>query len=94
MQDLSSNIHPWSMDMWSIGTIFLEILTGFPMWLGLKGRTVVGKRSITSMGLFAAPGRDSVKIMQKQRAVVNNFEMTLLNQEISSEEKEGLIQKI
>lgn len=77
MQELSSNIHPWSMDMWSIGTIFLEILTGFPMWLGLKGRTVVGKRSITSMGLFATPGRDSVKIMQKQRAVVNNFEMTL-----------------
>lgn len=63
MQELSSNINPWSMDMWSIGTIFLEILTGFPMWLGLKGRTIVGKRSITSMGLFATPGRDSVKIM-------------------------------
>ena len=51
--------------MWSIGAIFLEILTGFPMWLGLKGRTVVGKRSITSMGLFATPGRDCVKILQK-----------------------------
>ncbi len=57
MIELENSVRPWSMDMWSVGTIFLEILTGFPMWLALKGRTVSGNRSIQSSGLFAAPGR-------------------------------------
>lgn len=59
--------------MWSIGAIFLEIITGFPMWLGLKGRTVSGKRSIISMGVFSAQGREPIKIIQKQRSFLNNL---------------------
>eukprot|EP00345_Euplotes_harpa_P011296 CAMPEP_0168348940 /NCGR_PEP_ID=MMETSP0213-20121227/20080_1 /TAXON_ID=151035 /ORGANISM="Euplotes harpa, Strain FSP1.4" /LENGTH=289 /DNA_ID=CAMNT_0008358707 /DNA_START=40 /DNA_END=905 /DNA_ORIENTATION=+ len=33
----------WSYDMWSVGALLLEVITGFPLWLSLKGRT----RSIT-----------------------------------------------
>jgi serine/threonine protein kinase len=28
---------PWSFDMWSIGALLLEISTGFPLWLSMKG---------------------------------------------------------
>lgn len=73
MIDLENSVRPWSLDMWSVGAIFLEILTGFPMWLGLKGRTVSGRRSIQSTGVFSAPGRDPSKIMLKQRNFVLNL---------------------
>ena len=63
--------------MWSIGAIFLEILTGFPMWLGLKGRTMSGKRSILSSGVFSAQGREPMKILHKQRAFLGNLEKSL-----------------
>lgn len=31
---------PWSYDMWSLGAILLEILSGIPIWMSLKCRTV------------------------------------------------------
>ncbi len=77
MLELERAVQPWSMDMWSIGTIFLEIITGFPMWLGLKGRTVCGKRSILSSGVFAAKGREPMKIIQKQRAFLSHLDKSL-----------------
>ena len=35
---LMERLHPWSYDIWSFGAIIMEILTGFPLWLSLKGR--------------------------------------------------------
>ena len=29
---------PWSYDMWSLGSLLLEMASGFPIWLSLKGR--------------------------------------------------------
>lgn len=29
--------NPWSFDMWSMGALLLEIVTGFPLWLSMKG---------------------------------------------------------
>jgi serine/threonine protein kinase len=31
---------PWSIDMWSVGAVLLEILTGLPHWLAYKCRVV------------------------------------------------------
>jgi dual specificity tyrosine-phosphorylation-regulated kinase 2/3/4 len=31
---------PWSYDMWSLGAILLEILSGIPIWMSLKCRTM------------------------------------------------------
>ena len=31
---------PWSYDMWSLGAILLEILSGVPIWMSLKCRTM------------------------------------------------------
>ena len=32
------NMHPWSMDTWSLGIIFLEILTGIPIYMSYRSR--------------------------------------------------------
>lgn len=51
-------------DIWSLGSICLEILSGFPLWLSLKSRvkTLDGK-SIINYGLFGFTGRDNQKIL-------------------------------
>ena len=56
---LLQNMHVWSYDMWSIGALLLEIMTGFPLWLSLKGRqrSIKGK-NIFGMGIFGVQGRD------------------------------------
>jgi dual specificity tyrosine-phosphorylation-regulated kinase 2/3/4 len=53
-------------DIWSLGSILLEIISGFPLWLSLKSRvhTLAGK-NIINYGLFGVSGRDNEKIYQK-----------------------------
>ncbi len=63
---------PWSFDIWSFGAILLELLTGFPLWLSLKGRVSAGNgKSIVGTGLFGVTGRDARKILQKQQGLKN-----------------------
>mmetsp|Transcript_39524 Transcript_39524/g.37993 ORF Transcript_39524/g.37993 Transcript_39524/m.37993 type:complete len:147 (+) Transcript_39524:1633-2073(+) len=52
-QNLCKKLHPWSYDIWSLGAILLEIITGFPLWLSLKSRvTGLNGRSVIGTGLF------------------------------------------
>jgi hypothetical protein len=45
----------------------LEILTGFPLWLSLKGRVATSNgKSIIGTGLFGVQGREGKKILLKQ----------------------------
>jgi dual specificity tyrosine-phosphorylation-regulated kinase 2/3/4 len=37
-QSLTGRQQPWSYDIWSLGAILLEILTGIPIWMSLKSR--------------------------------------------------------
>ena len=54
-------------DVWSVGSILLEILSGFPLWLSLKSRVLcLDGRSIINFGIFGVAGRDNGKILQKQ----------------------------
>jgi serine/threonine protein kinase len=73
ISDLFDKMHVWSYDMWSIGALLLEIITGFPLWLSLKGRikTKAGK-SIFGTGIFGVSGRDSKKILQKQKKLLKS----------------------
>eukprot|EP00826_Nyctotherus_ovalis_P037385 TRINITY_DN3404_c0_g1_i1.p1 TRINITY_DN3404_c0_g1~~TRINITY_DN3404_c0_g1_i1.p1 ORF type:complete len:262 (-),score=65.55 TRINITY_DN3404_c0_g1_i1:126-911(-) len=76
VEDLTSlweRTHPWSVDMWSLGVILLEVFTGFPQWLSLKGRVEGAKADTMGHGVFAVKGKEEVKIMQKQRKVVKNL---------------------
>ena len=53
-------------DIWSLGSILLETLSGFPLWLSLKSRVMAldGGTKI-NVGLFGVAGRDNAKIMAK-----------------------------
>lgn len=50
--------------MWSIGAIFLQIFTAFPLWMSLKSK--VGKNLLT--GIFAFAGRDL-----KNNTIINDI---------------------
>ena len=54
-------------DVWSLGSILLEVLSGFPLWLSLKSRVLAldGQTSRINVGLFGVAGRDNAKIMAK-----------------------------
>lgn len=57
--------------MWSLGSILVEILSGFPLWLSLKSRVQTKDgRSIINFGLFGVAGRDNLKILQKQQQLI------------------------
>lgn len=63
---------PWSFDVWSLGAIMLELCYGVPHWLSYKcrvrGPDGVQDHSVT--GLFAVPGRDHERILQKQEELI------------------------
>jgi dual specificity tyrosine-phosphorylation-regulated kinase 2/3/4 len=53
-------------DIWSLGSILVEIFSGFPLWLSLKSRVLTKDgRSIVNFGLFGVAGRDNGKILKK-----------------------------
>lgn len=67
------------VDMWSLGSILVEILSGFPLWLSLKSRVQSQDgRSIINYGMFGVAGRDHAKILKKQYEVMGSGLMGLL----------------
>eukprot|EP00347_Sterkiella_histriomuscorum_P015995 403354901 len=72
--NLCRKLQPWSYDIWSLGAILLEILTGFPLWLSLKGRiSTANGKSIIGLGLFGVQGREGKKILQKQQTILKDL---------------------
>lgn len=67
IEQLQKISHPWSIDMWSLGAMICEILTGVPNWLSYKCRVVSrnGSSVLKQTGLFAAKSQDFEKIIQK-----------------------------
>lgn len=57
--------NPWSVDVWSLGAILLEIITGVPLWMSLKCRAEINGKSVFKHGLFAVKGRQYDKIYAK-----------------------------
>jgi hypothetical protein len=56
----------------------LEILSGFPLWLSLKGKVAsVDGRNIMNYGVFGVTGRDNSKILVKQQQVLGGGISTL-----------------
>jgi len=60
---LSEISHPWSIDVWSLGAIILEIITGVPLWMSLKCRVELYGQNYLKVGLFAVKGRTYDKIL-------------------------------
>ncbi len=60
-------------DIWSLGSILVEVLSGFPLWLSLKSRVLsLDGRSILNYGLFGVAGRDNTKILIKQQQLLSH----------------------
>ena len=38
--DYVNKLNSWSIDVWSLGAVLLEITLGFPIWLAYRGRIV------------------------------------------------------
>jgi len=73
-RNLFNKMAPWSYDIWSLGAIFLEIITGFPLWLGLKGKITTRKgKNVVNFGIFGVQGRVNAKIVNKQNIVLKNL---------------------
>merc|ERR550514_1922896 len=70
---LHRHSQPWSFDIWSLGSIFLELCLGTPLWLSYKCRVADDQRANSAAtGLFAVPGRDPEKIISKQMDALRN----------------------
>lgn len=73
VEHLNEITNPWSIDVWSLGAIVLEIITGAPLWMSLKCRVDIGAKTALRMGLFAVKGRAYDKILIKQKSVLEKF---------------------
>lgn len=73
--NIERKLWQWSIDIWSLGVIILETVTGFPIWMSYKGRIVKGNRTSTHLytGTFAVQGRVPTKIAKLQQEVASNL---------------------
>lgn len=67
--------NPWIIDIWSLGCIVLEVVTGVPLWMSIE--TKIEDRSARVTGLFAVKNRVFSKIIQKQIEVISNLDYHL-----------------
>jgi len=65
MKYLQNYKKPWVIDIWSLGCVILEIISGIPLWMSLK--TIVAKKGkeFIEYGLFAVKGRVFDKIIER-----------------------------
>jgi dual specificity tyrosine-phosphorylation-regulated kinase 2/3/4 len=68
---------PWSFDIWSVGMIVLEIITGVPLWMNLKCRVLKYGKLVTGKGLLAANARNPETIYKLMNDVTNNVSATI-----------------
>jgi mitogen-activated protein kinase 15 len=75
---LFKRLQPWSFDVWSLGTILIEMLTGFPIWMSLKCRVGLDNgKSVFGKGVFGVPGRCNKKIQDTQHKILKNILSTI-----------------
>ena len=67
--NIEGKMWQWSIDIWSLGVIILEIVLGYPIWMSYKGRIVNTQSNQSSqvmLGLFGVNGREPRKIAKIQ----------------------------
>ena len=77
IKDLALLSQPWSFDIWSVGMILLEIISGIPLWMSLKSRVSRKGKLVTCRGLLAAQGRDPTVIHRVQSEISRDIPGTI-----------------
>ena len=74
-QSLQAKLSSWSIDVWSLGIIVLEMIVGFPVWMSYRGQIVRDERQSSSIttGLFGVQGRLPTKIAKLQIKVASDL---------------------
>ena len=49
--------HPWSIDVFSLGVIIIEMMIGVPVWMSFKCKTSLGGKEQLLLGLFSSTSR-------------------------------------
>lgn len=68
----------WSHDIWSLGIILVEIITGYPVWLSIKCKmtTAHGKVKV-GQGVLGSKKRSNADIMEAQKKFFGNVAQSL-----------------
>ena len=77
IEELANTIPTWAVDIWSLGAILLEIITGVPLWMSLRCSVDLNGKKAIRTGLFAVKGRAYDKIQIRQKAVAEELEKTV-----------------
>jgi dual specificity tyrosine-phosphorylation-regulated kinase 2/3/4 len=75
LKKMDKYLNPWTIDIWSLGCIILEIVSGLPLWMSIPTKIEGVSQKVS--GLFAVKGRLFNKIISKQIDVVENLEYNL-----------------
>ncbi len=71
LKKMQKYLNPWVVDIWSLGCIILQIISGLPLWMSIP--TQIPGHQQKYLGLFAVKGRLFNKIISKQIDVVQNL---------------------
>jgi len=71
LKKMEKYLNPWTIDIWSLGCIILEIVSGLPLWMSIPTKIEGVNQKVS--GLFAVKGRLFNKIISKQIDVVENL---------------------
>ncbi|CAK85917.1 unnamed protein product (macronuclear) [Paramecium tetraurelia] len=74
MKYLRNYKKPWVIDVWSLGCVVLEIISGIPLWMSLKTIVTKNGKEVIDYGLFAVKGRVFDKIIDRQMEVIQNLD--------------------
>ena len=56
-EQILKTCHPWSIDIWSLGVIIIEMLVGIPVWMSFKCKTNSSGKELVTIGLFSSTSR-------------------------------------
>ncbi|CAD8148760.1 unnamed protein product [Paramecium octaurelia] len=74
----------WVIDIWGLGCVVLEIISGLPLWMSYDTQVINYKgQKVMAQGLFAVTGRSFSKIVEKQIKILTNLEFVLREQNYS-----------